>query len=374
LSVDEVIAAYLEHMAARGRYACGTILYEFDAAGQRVGRIVWGRWTPHEGLAQSEERLPYTWDPFVPMLDAGQTVTIADIRADARISARFREYLIQSRWLALAMIPLTVGSQRLGLVWLSYPSVHTWSDADLYPYQVTAALLAAAIDNRRQHLLLVERGQQLAVLEERRRLARELHDSVTQSLFSMSLLAQVLPDLWEIDRAEAHAGLGQIRDLTRGALAEMRALLFELRPAELGERGLAHALREHATAFARRAGIAITVDATGDLALPEAVEQAFFRIAQEALSNIARHASARQVRLALRAGPRGRSQAEASAQLLIADDGQGFQPADVGAGGFGLTSMRERASNIGARLRIDSTLGRGTEISVEWPSPSDDNE
>src|SRR4029078_3576015 len=118
----------------------------------------------------------------------------------------------------------------LGLFWLGYASIHTWSDADLYPYQVTATLLAAAIDNRRQYLLLSERGQQLAGFEERRRLARELHDSVTQSLFSMSLLAQVLPDLWEIDQAEARAGLGQIRDMTRRGLSEMRALLFDVRP------------------------------------------------------------------------------------------------------------------------------------------------
>ena len=176
---------------------------------------------------------------------------IADIRDDTRISDGFRDYLTQSRWRALAMIPLIVHNQRFGLVWLGYPSIRTWSEADLYPYQVTAALLAAAIDNRRQYLLLSERGQQLAVLEERRRLARELHNSVTQSLFSMSLLAQALPDLWDIDREEARAGLAQIRDLTRSALAEMRALLFELRPAALGEQGLAHALREHVGAFER---------------------------------------------------------------------------------------------------------------------------
>ena len=135
--------------------------------------------------------------------------------------------------------------------------------------QIIGDQLAVAIENAR----LAERGQQLAVLEERRRLARELHDSVTQSLFSMSLLAQVLPDLWEIDREEARAGLSQIRDMTRDALAEMRALLFELRPAALGEQGLAHALREHATAFGGRAGIPVVVDVARDPALPGPVEQ-----------------------------------------------------------------------------------------------------
>src|SRR5262245_61932077 len=252
------------------------------------------------------------------------------------------------------MIPLLVRSQRLGLVWLGYSSVHTWSDAALYPYQVTAALLAAAIDNRRQHLLVSERGQQLAVLEERRRLARELHDSVTQSLFSMSLLAQVLPDLWEIDPDESRAGLLQIRDLTRSALAEMRALLFELRPAALGEHDLAHAIKRQVAEVERHTGIPVTVDVGGDPALPEAIEQAFFRIAQEALTNVARHAHAHNVRVRLHGG--------IPARLLIADDGQGFQPDGVQAGRFGLVSMRERAANIGARLEVRSTLGQGAEI------------
>jgi GAF domain-containing protein len=363
LSVDEVVAAYLEHVAARGSYACGVMLYEFDDAGERVARVLRGRWTPRDGLTPSQERLPYVHDPLVPLLDAGQTVVIADIRDDARISASFRDYLTQSRWRALAMIPLIVHNQRFGLVWLGYPSIRTWSDADLYPYQVTAALLAAAIDNRRQYLLLSERGQQIAVLEERRRLARELHDSVTQSLFSMSLLAQVLPDLWEVDRAEALNGLLQIRDQTRGALAEMRALLFELRPAALGERSLAHALREHVGAFTLRTGVPIALDVTNDLKLPEAVEQAFFRIAQEALANIARHAHARQARVTLAAGQ--------PARLLIADDGQGFQPEQIAAGSFGLHSMRERAANIGARLEVRSAVGQGAEIVVEWPKSGD---
>jgi signal transduction histidine kinase len=324
--------------------------------------VLRGRWTPRDGLTPSQARLPYVHDPLAPLLDAGQTIVIADIRDDARISDGFRDYLTQSRWRALAMIPLIVHNQRLGLVWLGHPSIHTWSEADLYPYQVTAALLAVAIDNRRQHLLLSERGQQIAVLEERRRLARELHDSVTQSLFSMSLLAQVLPDLWDIDRAEALAGLLQIRDQTRSALAEMRALLFELRPAALGERSLAHALREHVGAFTLRTGVPIALDMADDLTLPEAVEQAFFRIAQEALNNIARHAQARQARVTLTAGR--------PARLLIADDGQGFQPEQIAAGSFGLHSMRERAAGIGARLEVRSAVGQGAEIIVEWFEPA----
>jgi len=254
----------------------------------------------------------------------------------------------------LAM-PILLGDRLLGV--LDVASLARLSMEDITAIQIISDQLAVASENAR----LAERGQQLAVLEERRRLARELHDSVTQSLFSMSLLAQALPDLWEIDREEARAGLGQIQDMTRAALAEMRALLFELRPAGLGQQGLAYALREHATAIERRSGIAVVVDVARDPALPEPVEQAFFRIAQEALANAARHARARRVRVTLR-GP-------TPARMAIADDGQGFQIEHVGDGRFGLISMRERADAVGARLRVYSAPGQGTEIAVEWPDP-----
>jgi signal transduction histidine kinase len=254
----------------------------------------------------------------------------------------------------LAM-PILLGERLLGV--LDVASLVRLGMEDMTAIQIIGDQLAVAIENAR----LAERGQQLAVLEERRRLARELHDSVTQSLFSMSLLAQALPELWDIDREEARAGLGQIRDMTRSALAEMRALLFELRPVGLGQQGLAYALHEHATAIERRAGIAVVVDAARDPALPEPVEQAFFRIAQEALANAARHARARRVQVTLR-GP-------SPARMVIADDGRGFQIERVGDGRFGLISMRERAVAVGARLRVNSALGHGTEVVVEWPDP-----
>src|SRR5215213_214737 len=255
----------------------------------------------------------------------------------------------------LAM-PILLGDRLLGI--LDVAGVARLGQEDVTALQIIGDQLAVAIENAR----LAERGQQLAVLDERRRLARELHDSVSQSLFSMSLLAQVLPDLWEIDRAEARAGLQQIRDLTRGALAEMRALVFELRPAALGDQGLAHALREQAASLGGRIGIPVDVDVARDPALPGPVEQAFFRIAQEALANAARHAQAQRVLVTLNG--------TAPVRLAIADDGQGFLIEKIGEGRFGLISMRERAAAVGARLRVQSELGQGTEIVVEWPDPA----
>jgi signal transduction histidine kinase len=279
-----------------------------------------------------------------------QRVLVNDVASDPRYVAT-----LGSAICAELVVPIVVNDRLLGV--LNIESDRAIDAEDAAGIEIIADQLAVAMENVR----LAERGQQLAVLEERRRLARELHDSVTQSLFSMSLLAQVLPDLWELDQDEARAGLGQIRDLTRSALAEMRALLFELRPAALGERGLTHALREYVAAFERRTGIPVALDVAGDPVLPEAVEQAYFRIAQEALANVARHAQARSVRLSLRGS--------APLRLLIADDGQGFQIEHVGEGRFGLLSMRERAAQIGARLRLRSAAGQGTEVTLEWPDP-----
>jgi signal transduction histidine kinase len=354
-----VVEAYLEQVAARGRYHCTVLVYDLDATGHRTEAIVRGFWSAQSGMTLKTERYPYDRDPLDALLDLGQTITMTDALTDPRASESLRELQRQDGRPALAFIPLMVGGWRIGLVVLSYPQVHDWPDADLKLYQVTAAQLAAAIDSRRQHLLVSDRSRQVAVLEERRRLARELHDSVTQSLFSMSLLAQVLPDLWEIDREEAQGALHQIRDLTRSALAEMRALLFELRPAALGEQDLSYALRDHTAAFQQRTGIEVSFSATGQGSLPSPVQQTLFRIAQEALANVARHTHARHVKVVLHTGR--------PARLQIGDDGQGFQPEQIGGGHFGMISMRERAGEIGARLEITSAPGQGTEISVVWP-------
>jgi signal transduction histidine kinase len=359
MTVDDVVAAYLEQVAAHGLYTCTIVLNERDELGQRATATIRGRWTPVLGVQILTERQPFIHSGLTPLLDAGQLVTVADVASDARLGGEVRTSLLANDRAAAALIPLMVGIQRIGLVILGRPIARPWDTEDLTLYQTTAAQLALAIESRRQHRLLSERSSQLAVLEERRRLARELHDSVTQSLFSMSLLSQVIPDLWEIDREEARQALAQIRDLTRGALGEMRALLFELRPAE-GEQNLAQLLRRHIATFEQRNGIAVTFETQGgEVALPGEVAQALFRIAQEALTNVARHAHAQHISVTLHSGR--------PARLIISDDGRGFQPDAVGEGRFGLVSMRERAANIKALLGIRSAIGQGTEITVEWP-------
>ncbi len=228
---------------------------------------------------------------------------------------------------------------------------------------------------------LYEHARSLAALQERQRLAQDLHDAVNQSLFSAALIAEVLPRLWNRDPVEAEQSLEDLRRLTRGALAEMRALLSELRPSVLTDSSLGDLLRQLANAFTGRTNIPASVTISGEYGLPAAIQVAYYRICQEALNNIAKHAGAGRVwidlRHASRAAQVSASLARAgeadgtvdiSVEMCIRDDGQGFDPGRHAASGhYGLDMMRERAEAVGARLTVTSSPGYGTAISLRWP-------
>ncbi len=207
---------------------------------------------------------------------------------------------------------------------------------------------------------LMRQAGELASSQERAHLARELHDSVTQALFSMTLITRSTELLVDRDPAAAKEKLGSLRDLQREALAEMRALIFELRPGNLENDGLLLALRTHASALQGRIGLPIVV--TSDLGdrLPLALEEVLYRISQEALHNVVKHAGARQVELTV--GRKG-----GAVVLRIRDDGKGFDAASVPDGHLGLAGMRARAEKIGARFDVDSRIGDGTTIVVTVP-------
>ena len=198
----------------------------------------------------------------------------------------------------------------------------------------------------------------MASSEERAHLARELHDSVTQALFSMTLVTRSVELLIDRDPAVAKEKLTALRDLQREALAEMRALIFELRPGNLEQDGLVRALKTHTAALQGRIGLPVVVESDVDGRLPLEVEEGLYRIAQEALHNVVKHAAARQVRLELRQRGDG-------VTLRIEDDGKGFDPEAVPDGHLGIAGMRARADRLGATLRCDSQPGRGTRIEVE---------
>jgi signal transduction histidine kinase/ligand-binding sensor domain-containing protein len=208
---------------------------------------------------------------------------------------------------------------------------------------------------------LRERERERAVAEERNRLARDLHDSVSQALYGVTLYSEAAAGhlaLGNGERAAEH--LRELQDTAQEALAEMRLLIFELRPPILEELGLAAALQARLQAVEGRAGVRTEFRTNVEERLPPAIEEGLYRIGQEALNNALKHADAETVCVELhREGNR--------TVLRIADDGSGFEPATAGdGGGLGLAAMRERAEAIGARLEIESRAGRGTTVAVTW--------
>ncbi len=201
---------------------------------------------------------------------------------------------------------------------------------------------------------------ELASSEERSHLARELHDSVTQALFSMTLLSRSIELLLVKDPAQVPGKLSSLRELQREALAEMRALIFELRPGNVEENGLIQALRTHSAALSGRIGLPVVVE--GDLAVRPSLdcEEGLYRIAQEALHNVVKHAGAKQVRVEV-------GRVADGIHLRVIDDGRGFDPTAVPDGHLGLAGMQSRAERLGGTLTVASMRDRGTTIDVVIP-------
>lgn len=273
-------------------------------------------------------------------------------------------------------VPLIVKQDIVGALNLYYvrPRVFRQEDIDLAISFCDQTALA--IENAR----LREQAEQEAVTAERNRLARELHDSVTQTIFSASLIADVLPTIWDLNPREARHALEDLRKLTRGALAEMRTLLLELRPVGLGEVGLEDLLKQLAAGVSGRIRAQVKVHVNGTAILPTEAKLAFYRIAQEALNNVAKHSGADKVNIEIKSTPgsdsRRRKKASSSlpmfsqsVSLLIRDNGSGFDPKTVVGEHLGLGIMHERASSAQITLSIRSKPGQGTEVLLRWPRP-----
>jgi len=265
-----------------------------------------------------------------------------------------------------ALVPLRVRGQALGVLGIIGPESGGFSQGQLALFESMADQISVAVDNAR----LYQQAQQFAIVEERQRLARELHDAVTQTLFTASLIAEVLPETWELDPNEGRQLVRELRQLSRGALAEMRTLLLELRPAVLTQTSLVDLLHQLGEVVTGRTGIPVTVTEESQCRFPAEVHIAFYRIAQEALNNVAKHARAGQATLHLGCGPTVSGTAEQrqneAMMLRISDDGCGFDLSAVSPDHMGVGIMRERAEEIGASLDIHSTPGTGTEVTVRW--------
>ena len=301
-------------------------------------------------MSESMERMT-GWRPD-EVIGAHFSMTVAEAsHADAR-----------ARWAALVADPQTEQVVRIEL---------KGPDGRLVPVEVSSVGMTDAegrfagihgstrdiSERSRLERDLRRQAGELAAGEERAHLARELHDSVTQALFSMTLVSRSVEMLLDRDVGAARTQLAQLRDLQREALAEMRALIFELRPGNLEQDGLTRALRTHTAALQGRIGLPVVVESTVEERLPLQIEEVLYRIAQEALHNVVKHANARQVRVEL-------GRIASGVRLRISDDGRGFDPERVPAGHLGLDGMRARATKIGARFTVRSAPGSGTTIEV----------
>jgi signal transduction histidine kinase len=188
-----------------------------------------------------------------------------------------------------------------------------------------------------------------------------LHDAVTQTLFSASLIADVTPRIWRRNPEEGLQNLEELRQLTRGALAEMRTLLLEMRPESLERADLKSLITQLTDAFVGRVRIPLNLHMNGDCKLAHEVKMVFYRVVQETLNNIAKHSGARQVEVQLECQP-------GQMNLIIKDDGLGFELDSVLPGHMGIAIMRERANSIGASFRITSQPGQGTTVELGWRS------
>lgn len=319
------------------------------------------------GTQQLEQAAPFhirlqSSESLVTLFNKHRPIRIPEVWGDDPQAVFFRSLLVDDAAALLKgmqswmWVPLVVKSRIIGGIGV----------AEITKNFFTAhhANLALSVANQAAINLinaeLYEHAQELAVLEERQRLARNLHDAVNQSLFSAGLIAEVLPRLWDRNQPEARRSLEDLHRLIRGAMAEMRAMLAELRPSTLTDADLGDLLRLLGNAFTGRTNIPASLTIDGEGSLPAETQVVVYRICQEALNNIAKHARASQVWIDVKLEP-------GESKIIIRDNGQGFDmTAQVPSGHYGLGIMRERADSVKVELNVTSQVGKGTQVAIFW--------
>jgi signal transduction histidine kinase len=299
--------------------------------------------------------LPRTHGLLGATLESDQAYRTADIKQDPR----FRGWWPSAHpsMASFLGVPIVARGRVVGAFYLTDKEGASEFDlADQQLIEMLAAHAAVAMENARLH----ERSRELSIVEERNRLARELHDSLVQKLFGVVLAAQSAATLLERDSGEARVQVNRLGDLAQEAIAELRSLVFQLRPAAIETEGLAAALRKHVEVLRRVHGARVELELDGAPRLRPGVDEEVFRIAQEALHNALRHAQAE--RLAVKLSENGDR-----LRMTVSDDGVGFDldAPELRSRSLGLTSIEERAHELGGRLEIHSAPGAGTTIELE---------
>lgn len=351
LELDEIMQAALEKTLETMHMEAGAA---FRLDGQRLSLMA------HKGLAnafvQRVEELPLRESIASQAVDKAAPV--------ARLVAHYpdgslKELLQAEGWQSIVGVPLIAKGETLGVLNLASREERVLTAEERALLLAIGQQTGVAVVNAR----LYEQAEATAAAAERNRLARELHDAVSQTLFSASMIADVLPRLWKRDPGEAQRRLEMLSRLTRGAMAEMRTLLVELRPSALIESDLDKLLHQLCQVATGRTEVEVDFRMEAEIESapppPPEVKVALYRIAQEALNNVVKHAQASHAEVSLRMIATG-------VRLRVWDNGCGFDLEDVPQGRLGLGNMRERAEAIGAALEIKSHPGQGTQIVVSW--------
>ena len=354
LSVDEVLQQLVDRARelAEARYAALGIP---DGAGGFRRFLVAGM---SDDLIASMGPLPRTHGMLGAMLHTDGAYLTDDIHSDTRFRGWWPRAHPDMR--SFLGVPIVAPEGVIGAFYLTEKeTAATFDDRDRELIELLASHAAIAITNAR----LYERSRELSILSERNRLSLELHDVVSQKLFSLNLAAEAANTLLDRGAEEARPQLERVRDLAREALAELRSLIFGLRPAELERDGLEGVLRKEANMLQRVHGVTVRVESDGNApAIEPACSGEILRIVEEALHNAVTHAQAHTVTVHLHGSEHG-------LRVEVSDDGIGFDPTDpeLRSRHLGLTSMEERAREIGGTLTLDARPGSGTVVSVEVP-------
>lgn len=358
LNKDTLLDLILEQLGKVVEYQ-DAIIWEYQA--QKLTLVAYRSHSPN--ITYTAEQLAPIGETRVSgeVLASYTPIIVPDLQGGSPLAIDFRHtiensmplYTEQNRcWMGLR---LNVYDRVIGMLSIGHqhPNSYTIQQAQLT--QAFANYAAIAMENAH----LYAQAQELAALNERQRLAQEFHDSVSQTLFSTKLIAEVLPDILKHNPTVALERIRELRDLTSGALAEMRTLLLELRPKTLIESDLSELVRHLVEATIGKARIPVEYDTRGKGTLPPLVQIAIYRITQEALNNIVRHAKATQAAVTLH-------YQKNAVYLKIRDDGVGFNPDNIPPSHLGISFMQERAASIKAKWHLETAVGEGTEISVHW--------
>ncbi len=255
--------------------------------------------------------------------------------------------------------PIRSNGKILGFLSLDSATPGYFTEVHAERLQTFADQAAIAIQNAR----LLERAKRAAILAERNRLANELHDTISQTLWSMSLLTERISAIWEIDQEEGRRSLLTLHLLAQNALGEMRSLLLELSPSALTKGKLGDLIRQAAEVISNRTALSISVTVENQEPIPPDVHFALYRVVQEALNNVVLHAQANKVEVYFNSDGR-------RVELSVHDNGVGFDPSEIGIGHLGLSIMNDRIKSIGGTLETSSHKGEGSRIRVVWIAPT----